>query len=121
VLIEKKVETPVETPRVMTVHEQAKEILRRALHKISPKGRWNKNMLAKDADGIGVFWASERARSWCALGAVFSEGKDFDPRATKEAQRLLERSLPRGNEVQTFNDSTNKHGVLALFRRAIAR
>jgi hypothetical protein len=98
----------------------------RAARGLIVKG-WNQNALAEDKMGNDVPVNSNKAVSFCAVGALrraeFNQGTKGV--ATK-ARRVLRSALPKdaeyGGSVICFNDyAENKRQVLKLFDRAIAK
>ena len=87
---------------------------------------WTRDNLAIDAGGNEVPVKSDRAKSFCAVGALrraeFNQGTTG---VAAKARRVLRSALPKnathGGSVIMFNDYADKRQVLKLFDRAIAR
>ena len=101
----------------------AKQILKTGRELISDPGQWAQGYSACDAYGQPVSVCSDRAKSWCSLGALekAAEILGADDETCKEAFELLRQQIPGYFKVVSiFNDRSTHADVLALWGRAIA-
>jgi hypothetical protein len=88
---------------------------------------WHQNALAEDKMGNEVPFNSDRAVSFCAVGALRRAEFNQDTKGVAaKARQVLRSALPKngthGGSVICFNDyAENKRQVLKLFDRAIAK
>jgi hypothetical protein len=98
----------------------------RAARGLIVKG-WNQNALAEDKMGNDVPVNSDRAVSFCAVGALrraeFNQGtKGVAAKARRVLRSVLPKNATQCGSVMLFNDyAQNKRQVLKLFDRAIAK
>ena len=106
------------------------EILRAARERISDPGRWTKNELARERNGVSVPSWDDAACQWCAIGAAWCEAgaalgalhPAIDALANAAQELFPERIVGIAWRVSTVNDhpETTHADVLRVYDRAIS-
>ena len=128
------IESEIETDVIMKPRFSVCEALKLARDKIKDPKNWNKNNPAQDTDGKQIEPFSDKACSWCALGAVraiFPIGvidlyglrmETYTDFCTFQTAKQLLDTHTSHYDITFFNDhhDTTHGDVLALFDKAIA-
>jgi len=102
-----------------------KGILIDSLNLIRDPRNWTTNVLARNEQGIPVYFTDEEATCWCSIGAINKVAtEDYEEWLIDEALDLLSKAGWRrwGAEFQDiihFNDSANHSSVIGMFEDAI--
>jgi hypothetical protein len=113
-LIEAPVRTTPERRTVVTVLEEARDL-------IANERYWTTGAFARDRLGMKVSPRNESASQWCAIGALERVQICWPPSPIDHyAARILYRARPRPYVVTEVNDRLGHEAVLAMYDRAIA-
>lgn len=98
------------------------QILKNARALIADEKNWAQKANARDEDGIEVRVGSDRAYSFCVIGALF-RASDMD--GAKDAREVIRDAISEitggDRSITRFNDNRAHADVLIAFDRAIAR
>jgi len=105
----------------------ARDLLEAVRYLLSDKQHWCQGTLAKTESGASVPPVSDKARSWCLVGALHKKSSDLgtDGREYTKAIKALEREMlqlvgPYAS-LMGFNDNNTHENVLRLLDRAIKK
>lgn len=95
-----------------------REVLEAARERIADPIRHTRRVAARTAGGTPCAAKSERACSWCVLGAIASVEGSTEAKVAAEV--FLHRALPAGFcAIDAFNDAAEHADIIAAFDRAI--
>ena len=71
---------------------------------LSDKNKWTKEVQAKDKKGNAVAFDSNKAQSWCLLGAIYKSCNGSSALIANQATEVLSNAL--GGAIHRFNDDS---------------
>lgn len=105
----------------LTSHPTPAQVLRAAAKMIEAPGQWTQGAFARTKAGKSVTWNDEKARCWCASGAIFRAAEPFSyigDKAWTEANAHIPR---RYAHLAVFNDDRQQAEVVQFLRKVAER